>query len=244
MISSLLVVLFVEAYLRLRIRCHKRSLRAALGKARSATVVASVFPSKVGPNSVSLMGTHDAYAMSHILTAYRKIGVHPAIVSVLSLPDGLDDNVVCIGGPYVNALTEAHLSLFCPRFEQFSPVGEESFNPIGRRAGSCEFVESKEQAWGFIAKLSPGLTGRRFTTILVWGLGAIGTSAAAYFLSELHHLLPTRSGQSFIVAIPVQRAIGYRGVSTAIRDISDEVWPAPDESAAADPVSPARLQSR
>lgn len=224
-ISSLLVVLFVEVYLRLRARYRKRSLRVALGRSESATVVASVFPSEVGPNSVSLMGTHDAYAMAHILTAYRKIGVRPSLVSVSSLPEALDDNVVCIGGPYVNALTETHLSLFCPAFQLFHPTGKDVYNPVARRAGSCEFVESKERAWGFVVKLTPQLTGRLHTTILVWGLGAIGTSAAAYFLDELHRKLPTKGDNPFFIAIPIQRAVGYRGVSTTVRDISSEVWP-------------------
>ena len=69
----------------------------------------------------------------------------------------------------------------------------------------------------------------------------IGTSAAAYFLSELHPMLPTAGDQSFIVAVPVQRALGYRGVSTAVCDISDDVWPAVGASSAMDSArSPSR----
>jgi hypothetical protein len=128
-----------------------------------------------------------------------------------------------MGGPYVNALTEAHLHQFCPAFQLFRPTGPEVFNATARRCGPHEFVETKDLAWGFVVKLAPRLTGRLHTTIPVWGLGAIGTSGAAYFLSDLHRKLPVRN-ESFFIAIPIQRAIGYRGVSTSAVDISNDVW--------------------
>jgi hypothetical protein len=215
-ISSLLVVLFVEGYLRLRRHYHRRSLREALGNPRSATVVASAFPVKSGPSTISLMATHDSYAMAHLLAAFYAIGVKPSVLSVAALPDGLDDDIVCIGGPAVNRLTKSHLSAFCPGFDWAGDV---------MRCGSHEFAESEDRSWGFLVRLAPRQTGRLHMTTLVWGIGALGTSGAAYFLAEIHRSLPRVAGtESFFVAVPIQRAVGYQGVSTATIDLSADVW--------------------
>ncbi|MGB2571732.1 hypothetical protein ACPFP2_25250 [Micromonospora citrea] len=224
-VSSLLAVLFVESYLRLRRGLSKRSLRLALGRPSSVAVVASVFPAKVESSSVPLMGTHDAYAMAHILTAYRAVGVQPSLVSASVLPDGLDDDLVCIGGPIVNSLTRAHMDLFCAPFRRVDAEDDGVLKPPVYRCGEHEFVDTRDRAWGFIVKLTPQLTGRVHTTLLVWGSGAVGTSGASYFLAELHRALPRSRRESFFVAVPVQRAVGYKGVSTAIVDLSADVWP-------------------
>ncbi|MFC7548910.1 hypothetical protein [Plantactinospora sp. GCM10030261] len=173
------------------------------------------------------MGTHDAYAMAHILAAYRKIGVEPSVMSVQSLPDGLDNHLTCIGGHAVNRLTRAHLTLFCPRFVPFETSQEATGPRTGYRCGSDDFVDSEDRAWGFLVKLGPKLTGRLTSTILVWGLGPLGTSAAGYVLSDLHRRLPAENQDSYFIAIPVQTVIGYRGVSSDFLDLTTRVWPPP-----------------
>jgi hypothetical protein len=97
-ISSVLAVLLVELYLIVRRRLRHRSLRAVLNRPRRVTLVAPIFPHAAGLNTISLMGTHDAYAIAHILDAYRRLGGEPSVASAGRLSDGLDGDLVCIGG--------------------------------------------------------------------------------------------------------------------------------------------------
>jgi hypothetical protein len=101
---------------------------------------------------------------------------------------------------------------------------QNAVNRLAFRCGQHEFVDTEEQTWAFLVKLGPDRTGRRDTMILLWGLGAVGTAAAAYFLSEFPDKLPGRHGESFFVAIPVQRDLGYRGVSQSTVDLSSEAF--------------------
>lgn len=88
-------------------------------------------PIKIDSNTLSLISTHSAYAMAHILEAYRSLSI-------------------------VNTITKSALVRYCSAFELFK--------------------------------------------------------------------LPGRHGESFFVAIPVQRDLGYRGVSQSAVDLSSEAF--------------------
>ncbi len=225
--SSIVAVVLIEAYWLARRRYDKRSLRTVLGSTKSMVVVPA-FPGDADANTLSLLSTHDAYAMAHVLEAFRRIGGSPNFCSISRLPESIQGDLVCLGGDYVNSLTASYLSRYCPGFTKFVPAVEAGTSSMSAyRCGHHTFLDMPNVTWAFVVRLAPETTGLANAILLLWGQGAVGTAAAGLYVAEHAKQLGQFGKRSFFVAVAVQRQLGYRAIARQPIDLSPEAFADP-----------------
>ena len=222
--SSLIAIGLIESYHFSKKYIDHRALRALLGSSRRATIIVPIFevPVQLDEEVVkSLTGTHDAYAIAHIVEAYRRIGVTSSFVSVGNLPEDLSGDVVAIGGHFTNKLTKYHMLRFFPGF-----TANWDDRPVTFRCGNQELVETEFTTWAFIARLTSDIAGSVGNILLLWSLTGVGTASAGYYAAQYPERLPRNRNRSFMVAVAVQLPLGYRAVSPMPIDLSDSAFDA------------------
>ncbi len=224
-ISGIITILLVEVYRLLRRFLTHRPLRRLFGPSgQRRAIVVPKFPHVRYDEfefRFGLLATHDAIGLAHILAVMNKFEIMVDVLSSGSLPDGLPDDLICLGGPDGNLVTEFYMRRFCPGFVIHGDKLEDGRYEIELyECGDKTFVDENDDRWGFIVKLSPGLTGLPGTVLLLWGNNEIGTAAAAFFASQHASRLSKFSQDSFFVALLSNSRLGYRNVRLTPIDLS------------------------
>lgn len=222
-ISSLIAVLLVEIYHVLRRVLTDRPLRKvfSLSDRRRAIIVPKFPHVRYDGSRFGLLATNDAIGLAHILAVMNKFKVPADILSSGLLPDDIPDDLVCIGGPDGNRVTELYMRRYCPGFIIHGKKLEDGgYNFEFSQCGGRTFIDDDEDGWAFIVKLSPVHTGLPGTIMLLWGHEDTGTAAAAFFASQYARKLSKLNQDIFFVALVASKKLGYRRIQLDPIDLS------------------------
>jgi hypothetical protein len=226
-ISSLIAVLLVEIYRLSRKVLTHRPLRRVFGPSdkRRAVVVPKFPHTRYDGSRFGLLATHDAIALAHILAVLNKFGIPADVLSSGLLPDEVPDDIVCIGGPDGNLVTEFYMRRYCPGFVIHGDKTEDGgYNFESSECGDRNFIDENDDCWAFIVKLSPAHAGLPGTILLLWGHEDIGTATAAFFVSHHASKLSGFSKDAFFVALLANSRLGYRSVQLTPIDLSEKAF--------------------
>jgi len=143
----------------------------------------------------------------------NKFRIPAEILSSELLSDDIPDDLVCIGGPDGNRVTELYLRRYCPGFVLHgNKMDDGGYNFEFSQCGGRTFTDDGEDSWAFIVKLSPAHTGLPGTIMLLWGHEDTGTAAAAFFASQYASKLSRLNQDAFFVALAASKRLGYRRI--------------------------------
>lgn len=220
-VSSFLAVALIELYLTSRNRLRDRPLRSLLGHSDQAAIIIPELPKGGGERTGTLMATHDAIALAHLLDVCRKVNTSSVLAAASRLPEDLPSLTMSIGGPFSNPLTDFYLQKYCSNFR---PIVEKSYTEGFEIQGVERFGEDSDTTWSFIVRLDSCVTGRFGTVLLMWGATAHATATAAYYFANNPQMLPWRH-KNFFVALSADRKLGYRSVQRKPMDVSSQIFP-------------------
>ena len=181
-----------------------------------------------------MLALHEAFALAHVLEACSKIGAETVMTSASALPEDLPQVLICIGGPYSNGTTKAHLAQYCAGFHG---IDKDTYD-VGFSSGNQTFQESGEVSWAFIARLSTDVTRREGAIVLLWGATALATATAAYYFAEKARRLWSVGHGSIFVALNVNPHLGYRSVPAEPIDITSSAFTLKPSPATPQPSDP------
>ncbi len=226
-IASLVAVALLEIYRATRRHLTYRSIRRILGTSQRYGIVAPSYPQTRGTTSLGLLTTDNAFALAEIIDTCRKVGAEPVLAPVTRIPDNFPDNLILLGGHIANDLTRQFLVDYCTGFEIHSATKDSPAQAAGGIFYSCgerEFLDTDQDAWAFIAKLSSDVTRTPRTVVIVWGRSSFGTAAAAHFLTNRAHLLSTKGPQSLFCVLRMSRQLHYQSLPAEIIDLTGSVF--------------------
>jgi hypothetical protein len=226
-VASLIAVALLEIYRACRRFLSHRAIRRILGKSERIGIVAPSYPQTRNPLSAGLLTTDNAFALAEIIDACRKIGAESVLSPVARIADNFPDDLVLLGGHIANDLTCRFLKDYCTGFEIHGAMEDSSERPANDIFYSCagrDFVDTDQDAWAFIAKLSSGLTRSPRTVVMIWGRSSFGTAAAAHFLTNRAHLLNANRAQSLFCVLRMSRQLNYQSLPAEIIDLTDRVF--------------------
>jgi hypothetical protein len=233
-ISSLLAVLIIEAYLYIRRTVARRSLRAVLAiSEKQCTLIMSnikeIDPTEFGSTEVT--GIYDALGATHILDTCRKVDVMCDLVPQNRISLDAPRDLIVIGGPLGNRVAAFHLSAFCqgfrPSYSTEASSRSQSPRLIGWTCGPHDLRDSADEAVGFIVKLTPDVTKRSGSVHLLFGRIDIGTAAAAYYLSKHYDRIFRAYGKgTYFIAVRASRVTSYRSITLDAIDLTKDAIPA------------------
>ncbi len=220
-LSSIVAVLIVELYRHSREKYYLRTIRKLLDFTDSlCTIIAPAFPLE-SPSRSGLITIHDATAIAYVLETCSLIKCQATVMASKRIERDLAQNLVAIGGPWGNSVVAYFLRKYCGRF---TVRNLEDFQNAYSECADRRFSDDEDTAYAFIIKLGPERTRLPGSVLLLWGHHAEGTSAAAYFLRQYPKTLSKLRAESFFVVLSLNRALGYRSVSTNVLDISDDAF--------------------
>lgn len=230
MISSLLAVGLIEAYLLSRRRLAGLPLRRVLNfPTKVCSVVCPVFPLDAAGAPLArdgLMTLYDAHALAYLLEACGKRGIRAETISMEKVTDVVHADFLSIGGPSGNKVCGLFLRTYCPGFEVHA--GEtELHSSTFYRCGGRDFADTDDEVHFFVIKLTPEVTNLAGTAIFVWGRHPIATAAGAYLLGRRPDLLGPDSSDSFFIAAKTSLRMGHRSVSAAVVDLTEDALKRP-----------------
>jgi hypothetical protein len=233
-VASLIAVMILEAYRITRRSLSHRAIRRILGSAARFGIVAPSYPQTRTSVSLGLLTTDNAFALAELIDACRKIGAEPVLAPVARITDNFPDDLILLGGHIANDLTYQFLKYYCFGFKIHGSVDdspEQALKTIFYSCGERRFVDTDQDAWAFIAKLSSDFTHSPRVVAIVWGRSSFGSAAAAHFLASRAKLLGAQRGRSFFYALRMARQLHYQALPTEIVDLTGEVFRPADRHA-------------
>jgi hypothetical protein len=219
-VSSFLAIALTELYLMMRKRLRNRPLRSLLGYSDRVAVIIPELPRGGGGRTGTIMATHDAIALAHLLDACNRVNTTTVLAAASQLPVDLPSLTMLIGGPVSNPLASFYLQKYCSNFR---PITEDNYDRGFEVPGAGRFDETSDTTWSYIIRLDSSMTDRAGTVILLWGATAHATATAAYYFVTNSRLLPWRD-RNFFVALSVDRKLGYRSVQRSPIDVSGQIF--------------------
>jgi len=219
-VSSFLAVALIELYLAMRNRLRDRPLRSLFGYSNRAAIIIPELPRGGGRRTGTIMATHDAIALAHLLDACNKVNATSVLAAASRLPVDLPSLAMLIGGPVSNPLTSFYLQKYCSNFQ---PIAKENYDQGFEVRGVERFNETSDTTWSFIVRLDSSMTDRAGTVILLWGATAHATATAAYYFVNNSRMLPWRD-KNFFVALSADMKLGYRSVQRKPIDVSGQIF--------------------
>jgi hypothetical protein len=226
-LASLVAVVIIEIYRIVRRSLSYRAIRSVLEGSGRFGIVAPSYPHTRSLASAGLLTTDNAFALAEIIDVCRKLGAEPVLSPVARIADNFPDDMILLGGHIANDLTGRFLSEYCTGFKihgTLSDQPDQASETIYYSCGERKFIDSSEDAWAFVAKLSSDLTGNPRTIVMVWGRSSFGSAAAAHFLARRTRLLNAKQGQSLFYALRMSRQLHYQSLPTEIANISEKVF--------------------
>jgi hypothetical protein len=225
--ASLIAVIILEVYRITRRSLSHRAIRRILGSAARFGLVAPSYPQTRTSVNPGLLTTDNAFALAELIDACTKVGAEAVLSPVARIADNFPDDLILLGGHIANDLTRQFLRNYCVGFRIHgteSDTPEQALNTISYGCGERRFVDTDQDAWAFIAKLSSDLTHNPRTVVMVWGRSSFGSAAAAHFLASRAKLLSVKRDQSFFYALQMARQLHYQALPTNIIDLTGEVF--------------------
>jgi hypothetical protein len=225
--ASLIAVIILEAYRITRRSLSHRAIRRILGGAARFGIVAPSYPQTRTSISPGLLTTDNAFALAELIDACRKVGAEAVLSPVARIADNFPDDLILLGGHIANDLTRQFLNDYCVGFRIHGAQGdspEQALNTVSYGCGRQRFIDTDQDAWAFIAKISSDLTHIPRTVVMAWGRSSFGSAAAAHLLASRSKLLSVKGDRSFFYAFRMARKLHYQAFPAAIIDLTDEVF--------------------
>lgn len=226
-VASLIAVVILEVYRIIRRSLSYRPVRRILGGAARFGIVAPSYPQTRTSVSPGLLTTDNAFALAELIDACRKISAEPVLSPVARIADNFPDDLILLGGHIANDLTNQFLKDYCPGFKIHGTAGDspdQALDTIFYSCGGRSFVDTDQDAWAFIAKLSPDLTHNPRIVAMVWGRSSFGSAAAAHILARRARLLHAKEGRSFFYALRMARQVHYQAFPADTFDLTSEAF--------------------
>lgn len=227
-IASLIAVIILEVYRITRRSLSHRVIRRVLESSGRLGIVAPSYPQTRSSVSTGLLTTDNAFALAEIIDVCRKVGAEPVLSPVARIADNFPDDLILLGGHIANDLTGRFLKEYCAGFKIHGATSDQSDQVLDSIYYSCadrKFVDTNQDAWAFVAKLSSDLTGNPRTVVMVWGRSSFGSAAAAHFLANRARRLNAQLGHSLFYALRMDRQLHYQSLPTEIINLSEQAFP-------------------
>lgn len=230
-ISSIIAIALVEAYLAAKSWSTRRKLKRLLALEGLATLI--VAPLKHQDLSAHAISYRDAYAFSHIFELCHRVGVDATLVPFHRMSDiATERNYISVGGPLSNRFTQEYLTRYVRRFRLITqeqavtssepPPRDGSRYVTGLAFGAVELLATESEEHGILIKLTPTELDQERTVHLVFGYSGHGTGAAAYYLSKYYAQLWSAFGdRAYCIAIKCYRKEGYRNMARTFVDLTE-----------------------
>jgi hypothetical protein len=153
---------------------------------------------------------------------------------VARIPENFPDDMILLGGHIANDLTSRFLKEYCPGFGIYGRAEDSPDEPVDSIWYGCgrrEFIDSDQDAWAFIAKISVDVTRSPRTVVMVWGRSSFGSTSAAHFVANRASMLKIKRDQSIFWALRMSRQLHYQSLPMETIELTDQVFGAAAQGA-------------